>query len=123
MVTPGGQLWRFPTGHWNTESSSPRPTPMLGGRRCQVQGRDMAGGGSGRLGRSWRRFRRRSGTVQIVSLVVVVVLVIAVAFAVGAGSPAKGKGSATPDTVVTPVHASTSAAGERAASVSTQYSC
>ena len=77
----------------------------------------MAGGGSGRLGRSWRRFRRRSGTVQIVSLVVVVVLVIAVAFAVGAGSPAKGKGSATPDTVVTPVHASTSAAGVTAQSI------
>jgi hypothetical protein len=77
----------------------------------------MAGAGGGRLGRSWRRFRRRPGSVQIVSLLVVVVVVIAVVFAVGAGSPAKSKGSATPDTVVTPVHASTSAAGVSAHSI------
>ena len=77
----------------------------------------MAGAGGGRLGRSWRRFRRRSGTVQIVSLLVAVILVVAIIFAVGAGSPAKNKGSATPDTVVTPVHASTSSAGVTANSI------
>ena len=49
----------------------------------------MAGPGSGRLGRSWRRFRRRPGSVQIVSVVVAVVLVVGIAFAVGSGSSAK----------------------------------
>jgi Periplasmic binding protein len=69
----------------------------------------MAGPGGGRLGRSWRRFRRRSASVQIVSVALAVVLVLVVVFAVGAGSPVK-KGSSTTDTVGA-VRASASSAG------------
>ena len=69
----------------------------------------MAGPGGGRLGRSWRRFRRRSSSVQIVSVALAVVLVLVVVFAVGAGSRAK-KGGSTTDTVGA-VRASASSAG------------
>ena len=69
----------------------------------------MAGPGGGRLGRSWRRFRRRSASVQIVSVALAVVLVLVVVFAVGAGSRAK-KGGSTTDTVGA-VRASASSAG------------
>jgi hypothetical protein len=69
----------------------------------------MAGPGGGRLGRSWRRFRRRSASVQIVSVALAVVLVLVVVFAVGAGSRAK-KGSSTTGTVGA-VKASASSAG------------
>ncbi len=55
----------------------------------------MAGPGTARLGRSWRRFRRRSAGVQIVSLALAVVLVLAIAFAVGAGSPTQPGSSTT----------------------------
>ncbi len=69
----------------------------------------MAGPGGSRLGRSWRRFRRRSASVQIVSVALAVVLVLVVVFAVGAGSPVK-KGRSTTGTVGA-VRASASSAG------------
>ncbi len=68
----------------------------------------------GRLGRSWRRFRRRPPGVQVVSGVVALALVVALIFAVGAGSPAKTSGTTTtsaPTKTATPGQASTSDAG------------
>src|ERR1700722_7266025 len=67
--------------------------------------------GGGRLGKSWRRFRRRPAGVQLVAVIVTVAVVVGVVFAVGAGSPSGSKNSSTTSTVVTPVHASTSTAG------------
>ena len=66
--------------------------------------------GGGRLGRSWRRFRRRPLGVQLVAVIVTVAVIVGVVFAVGAGSPTGSKSSTT-STVVLPVHASTSTAG------------
>jgi hypothetical protein len=77
----------------------------------------MAGPGSGRLGRSWRRFRRRPGSVQIVSVAVTVVLLVGIAYAVGAGSSSKPGATTTTDTSATPVQASTSTAGVSAHSI------
>ncbi len=68
----------------------------------------------GRLGRSWRRFRRRSGGAQVVSAVAALALVVAVVFAVGAGSSGKPSGTATtvaPTTSPSPGRASGSDAG------------
>jgi len=79
----------------------------------------MAGPGGGRLGRSWRRFRRRPAGVQLVAVIVAVALVVAVAFAVGTGSsPTRGNtNAATGDTTATPVQASASSAGVTANSI------
>ena len=73
--------------------------------------------GGGRLGRSWRRFRRRPAGVQLVSVIVTVAVVVGVVFAVGAGSPSGSKSSTTSSTAVLPVHASTSTAGVTAHSI------
>ena len=70
----------------------------------------MADPGGGRLGRSWRRFRRRPASIQITSVAVVAVLVVGIAVAVGSGSSAKPGASTTTDTVASPVQASTSSA-------------
>ncbi len=79
----------------------------------------MAGPGGGRLGRSWRRFRRRPAGVQLVAVIVAVALVVAVAFAVGTGSsPTRGNtNDTTADTTATPVQASASSAGVTANSI------
>ena len=78
----------------------------------------MAGPGGGRLGRSWRRFRRRSGVVQIVSVATAVVLVVGVALAAAIGSSGKsGNHSSTPNSVAVAVQASTSTAGVTARSI------
>jgi hypothetical protein len=76
----------------------------------------MAGQGGGRLGRSWRRFRRRPGSVQIVSVAVVAVLVVGIAFAVG-GSSSKHGGATTSNTGAGSVQASSSTAGVSATSI------
>jgi hypothetical protein len=55
----------------------------------------MAGSGPTALKRSWRRFRRRPGGVQVVALVVVIVVVAGVVFAVAGTSPKKTAGSGT----------------------------
>jgi len=75
----------------------------------------MAGPGASRLGRSWRRFRRRSTSVQIMSVALAVVLVLGVAFAVGTGSSTKPR--STPTSSVGAVKASTSSAGVTAHSI------
>ena len=72
----------------------------------------MAGPGGGRVGRSWRRFRRRPAGVQVVSVIVAVGLVVAVVFAVGTGSsPTHGNTTTTTGATATPVEASASSAG------------
>jgi hypothetical protein len=77
----------------------------------------MAGPGSGRLGRSWRRFRRRPGSVQIVSVAVTAILLAGIAYAVGAGSSSKPGATTTTVASATPVQASTSTAGVSAHSI------
>jgi hypothetical protein len=77
----------------------------------------MAGPASGRLGRSWRRFRRRPGSVQIVSVVVTLVVLAGIAYGVGAGSSSKPGATTTTDTSAIPVQASTSTAGVSAHSI------
>jgi ABC-type branched-subunit amino acid transport system substrate-binding protein len=77
----------------------------------------MAGPGSGRLGRSWRRFRRRPGSVQIVSVAVTVILLVGIAYAVGTGSSSKPGATTTTAATATPVQASTSTAGVSAHSI------
>ncbi len=76
----------------------------------------MAGPGGGRVGRSWRRFRRRPAAVQFVSVIVVVALVVAVALVAGTGS-SPTHGNTTTDTAATPVQASASTAGVTATSI------
>jgi ABC-type branched-subunit amino acid transport system substrate-binding protein len=77
----------------------------------------MAGPGGGRLGRSWRRFRRRPGTVQIISVAVTVIVLAGIVFAVAGGSSTKHPGASTTDTSATPVQASSSTAGVTAHSI------
>lgn len=77
----------------------------------------MAGPGGGRVGRSWRRFRRRPGGVQAASVVVAVALVAGVAFALGTGSSGTHPGSTTVETTASPVHASASTAGVTATAI------
>src|SRR5580658_8432826 len=78
----------------------------------------MAGPGGGRVGRSWRRFRRRPAGVQVVSVIVAVGLVVAVVFAVGTGSsPTHGNTTTTTGATATPVEASASSAGVTATSI------
>ena len=76
--------------------------------------------GGGRLGRSWRRFRRRPFGVQLVAVIVTVAVIVGVVFAVGAGSPSGSKSSTT-STVVLPVHASTSMAGVTAHTINVVF--
>jgi len=79
----------------------------------------MAGHGGRRLGRSWRRFRRRSAAVQVVSVTVVLVLVTAAAYAVGTRSSGGSPTTTTlaPVNASTPVRASSSTAGVTAHSI------
>jgi Periplasmic binding protein len=78
----------------------------------------MAGPGGGRLGRPWRRFRRRPVGVQIATgaavVVVVVVLVVVIALSGSSGSGSGGPTSSTTaasSRITPPGQASTSAAG------------
>jgi Periplasmic binding protein len=74
----------------------------------------MANPGGGHLGRSWRRFRRRPGGVQVASVALSVVVVIGIAFAVGAGSSSNSPAATTttgPASATAPAGASTSDAG------------
>ena len=72
----------------------------------------MAGPGGGRLGHSWRRFRRRTVGVQVVGAAVAILLVLGIVFAVaGTGHSPKHKAGATSSPVVAPDRASTSSAG------------
>jgi Periplasmic binding protein len=78
----------------------------------------MADPGGGRLGRSWRRFRRRSRPMQIVSVATAVVLVVGIALAAVTGSSDNSSiPPTTPRNVATPVQASTSNAGVTARSI------
>ncbi|HXQ59672.1 MAG TPA: ABC transporter substrate-binding protein [Acidimicrobiales bacterium] len=79
----------------------------------------------GRLGRAWRRFRRRPRAVQGVAAAVAVVVVIGVVFAVaGSGSgPARGHGATTGAgaDVTPPDQASTSSAGVSAHTINVVF--
>jgi hypothetical protein len=84
----------------------------------------MAGPGGGRLGRWWRRWRRRPVAVQVGAVVVVVAVVVGVVFAVSGTSP---KPKTTPTTTATspsvtpPDEASTSSAGVTAHTINVVF--
>jgi len=73
----------------------------------------MAGAGSGRLGRSWRRFRRRPVGAQVAAAGAAIVIVVGiVVVATGSGQAAKHSPATTTVVTVTPPdRASTSSAG------------
>ncbi len=72
----------------------------------------MAGAGGERLGRSWRRFRRRPVGVQAGAAIVAVLVIVAVVVAAGGSGPAKSSpAGSSPAGVTPPDQASTSSAG------------
>jgi hypothetical protein len=74
----------------------------------------MANPGGGRLGRSWRRFRRRPAAMQIGSVALALVVLVAVVYIAASGSSAKSHTATTTPAralVVPPDRASTSSAG------------
>jgi hypothetical protein len=77
----------------------------------------MADPGGGRLGRSWRRFRRRSRVMQIVSVATAVVLVVGIGLAAVIGSSDNSSIPPTAGNSTTPVQASTSTAGVTARTI------
>jgi len=83
----------------------------------------MASPGGGRMRRSWRRFRRRPGSVQAVSVAVTIALVVGLAYAVAVGSSSNSHRTTTtsPAHGAVPGRASTSSAGVTAHSINVVF--
>jgi hypothetical protein len=78
----------------------------------------MASPRGGRLGRSMRRFRRRSGIMQVAAVTVAALLVVGISYAAGVGNSGNsGSPVTTPQVETAPGRASTSAAGVSAHSI------
>jgi hypothetical protein len=78
----------------------------------------MASPGGGRLGRSWRRFRRQSEIVQIVSVATAVLLIVGIVVVAAVGPSSNSNGAAkTTKGARAPGQASTSTAGVTAHSI------